>query len=757
MVQLQACLMLLVVAAPGSGARNLVRNPSFEIDSDGNGVPDEWRSAGDTRLVAQELTAGAGRDGKRCARLACTRFEAGNPAAHAMLCQMGVAVKRGTTYRVTLWARGKEIRTDIVSIALSDTSVWQNCGLEDVFVPSSDWESYEFIFRATRDCSSGSRFQIWFNSTGTLWVDDVAFQEAGRDPYVPGHIIPPKGKNLLPNGSFECGTVRWGSAEWDRTAHWGGGMNRLFGALDETEAIDGRSSLRIELGPANQPVSYFDYFDLHRARIFAPLAANIGYIEVEPGKRHSLSVFMKALEPGTPARLAVRQFQGGSVERAVQVGPNWGRYTLSFTPDKRWCYILAGPDLRPTSEDPQPPRQATLWLDAVQLEAGDEATSFVAREPVEFGLSTDAPGNVFDWTEPLRIRITVANSGSADVPVEVGLRMEDFLGQDVWARTLEWRVGRGSRLEERVEVGPEPRIRGFLRLCGRMRAGDLVDEQRIRLAVIPVQESGDSRFGMNHAYPWPHLLDLCRKAGLLWVRDWSLKWKDVEPEKGRFTFVETDHQIDRVARHGLRVLGLLPFPSSPWSSAAPPEMRKGTGYTARREVLAFAPRDVGEFEGYVGRTVAHHKERITWFQVFNEPLFTSYALPRGRGYSGVDYARLTEAFARAARAANPGCRILAGIGYLSDGQIMEDFETFFAAGGLRVIDAVDIHYYPRLRPPEFIEGLLEKLNALMEAQGGRKPIWLTEYGYYADDDPWAAPMPHGGFNRPLPSEARQAA
>jgi hypothetical protein len=231
----------------------------------------------------------------------------------------------------------------------------------------------------------------------------------------------------------------------------------------------------------------------------------------------------------------------------------------------------------------------------------------------------------------------------------------------------------------------------------------------------------------------------------------------VEPEKGRFTFVETDYQIDRPLRHGLSVLALLPFPSSTWSSSAAGRPGAGGRYEERRAVLAQAPRDLQEFEDYVERTVAHYRERVTWWQVFNEPLFTSYALPRANGYDGAAYARYTRAFVRAARRADPRSKILAGIGYLREGQILEDFEAFFAAGGLEVIDAVDIHYYPRIRPPEFMEELLEKLGALMEQHGGRKPVWLTEYGYYADDEPAVLPMPNQGFNQPLRNEVLQAA
>jgi hypothetical protein len=278
----------------------------------------------------------------------------------------------------------------------------------------------------------------------------------------------------------------------------------------------------------------------------------------------------------------------------------------------------------------------------------------------------------------------------------------------------------------------------------------------MRLAVIPVFEDDDSRFGMNHAYPWPHLLDLSRKAGLVWVRDWSLKWMEVEPEEGRFTFVETDHQINRPLRHGMNVLGLLPFPSSPWSASGAVPTEAGMSSEERRAVVARAPKDVRQFANYVERTAEHYKGRVEWFQVFNEPLFTSYALPRSEGYSATDYAMYTKAFASAARRANPSCRILAGIGYIREGQIMDDFDEFFQSGGLDAIDAVDIHCYPRIRPPEFIEELLESLNALMDRHGGRKPIWLTEYGYYADDELWAVPMPHQDFNQPLRDERVQA-
>ncbi|MGO8752010.1 MAG: carbohydrate binding domain-containing protein [Thermoguttaceae bacterium] len=748
-------------ATTAVAGENLLWNPAFQSGAEKGGPPASWQSAGDSKYVTQELTLDTGREGRRCVRLRCTRFEQANAACHAMICQMGVPVRQGKTYRVAFWARGEDIRGETVSVALSDTSAWSNCGLQGMFVPGPEWSRHEMAFRATHDCTM-TRFQIWFNSTGSLWLDEVLFEETRGPLRRPGNAVPAGGhKNLIPNAGFECGDDGWGSAEWDNAVHWGGRMNRLFGQIAETGSSEGRRCLRIDLSPENMPVSYFDYYELSRLPIKAPLAANRGYLEVQPGKRYVFSAYLRA-EAGRdhdgddanvriPGRLAVREFDAGSFEKPIEISDRWQRYAMPFTPRSKWCYVLAGPDLRKTAANPRPPERVTCWLDALQLEAGDAATEFEPRQPVEFGMSTGRVGNVLAWGDRLDIQLTVAKRDATLPKPAFDLAMTDFFGRSVWRERAQVE---GSRTFS-PRLGPK-QLRGFFRLNVKMTCGESSAEKTMRLAVIPPQSGDDSRFGVNHAYPWPHLLDLSRKAGLVWCRDWSLKWQEVEPEKGRFTFEQTDYQIDRPLAHHLRVLGLLPFPSSNWSSTAPAGVTGKGGYPQIRGRVAYAPRDPAEFENYVAATVTHYKDRIGWWQCFNEPLYTDYALPRQHGYDGAVYARLVRSFAHAARKADPGCHILAGIGGLNDGQIMEDFERFFVAGGLAAVDAVDIHHYPGMRSPEFIEGLAEKLGSLMDKHGNRKPIWLTEYGYYANDEPWAIPATYEGFDSPLPSEQTQA-
>jgi len=749
-----AAWILLFAVFPGSGlfaSHELLRNGSFEQDADHNGVPDHWLAAGDSHLVSQSLVAAPGRSGGLSAKLTCTRFQSGSPAAHAMLCQLGVKVQQGRTYRLSFWAKGERIEAESVSVGLSDTRTWRSCGLRGTFLPLRTWRRFQFYFRAQRTCGPESRFQIWFRSKGTLWIDDASLIEVSEDVFRPGLVLPSgRTKNLIPNSSFECGEFGWGSIAADRIVHWGGGLNKLTGAVDESTACHGRSSLRIHLSSDDRPVSYFDYFDLYRTAVLAPLAGHEGYLPVEPGSPYTVSAYVKADPPGTPVLLAVQEFGGRRLEKRIKAGGSWKRFSFTFKPKSKYVFALVGPDLRSKREE-KTSWSATVWIDAVQLERGDRPTPYCTRSAVEVAIGTNKEGNVFDLKEPFTVILRAANSGRVPAAISVDLSVTDFFDTQVASRTETLNVPAGGSIDRKVTFGPREKVRGFLLV--RARGDGLVVGSPLRAAVIPAYNLGDSRFGVNHAYPWPHLLRLAKKAGILWVRDWSLKWQEVEPRSGAFDFSETDIQINRVLRAGLKVLALLPFPSSPWSSSAPARLRRGTGYEARRAVVAFAPKKLQDFVRYVKRTVEHYRDRILWFQVFNEPLFTSYSLPRREGYNAADYAKYVKAF----RAACPRVRVLGGIGYLRSGQIMQDFELFFRSGGLSAVDAVDIHHYPKIRPPEFFESLLGDLRNLMSRYGAIKPVWLTEYAYYADDTPWKLPIEHKDFNQPLPGELEQAA
>jgi len=72
------------------------------------------------------------------------------------------------------------------------------------------------------------------------------------------------------------------------------------------------------------------------------------------------------------------------------------------------------------------------------------------------------------------------------------------------------------------------------------------------------------------------------------------------------------------------------------------------------------------------------------------------------------------------------------------------------------IDIVTVHRYPKTTPPEEVETELQRLNSVMDRYDQRKPIWVTEHGYYGDDDPSMLPLRFRKHTSPLPCEQAQA-
>jgi len=97
-----------------------------------------------------------------------------------------------------------------------------------------------------------------------------------------------------------------------------------------------------------------------------------------------------------------------------------------------------------------------------------------------------------------------------------------------------------------------------------------------------------------------------------------------------------------------------------------------------------------------------------------------------------DYTRLLRCAFAAVKQAQPDAVVIGGMGNWIGSKEVRDF---IAADGLRWVDAMDIHLYPDAMPPEEYEADLIAARALMHERGQDRPIWLTEFGCYADDFP----------------------
>jgi len=726
-------ITLIIGMACSSGAaqtQNMIINGGFEQDTDGDGMADDWQFAGD-----KGVTVTWGRDvglaGQFSQRLTCTQFTNLSSASHAMLCQLDtLKLQKGKWYRISFAAKQRAIPGQVVYVGISDTKSWYDTGLRESFRVPVEWKEFEFVFQATQTITEHIRLQFWYSSTGTLWLDNVRLEPCKPIRKRFTDVIPPStAVNLLPNSSFECGTAGWGSIA--DLPGWGGNLNQLVGAVDDSNAKFHKSSFKIALTPDNLPIYYFDYFPLYRIPVKAPLLANMGWISVEPGAQYTLSAYMKANSQDLVGVLSIRQALGQSLRRQVQLKTDWQRHVFTFRPQAEQIFVALGLDLEASKKE-----AGTLWIDAIQLEKGSPASPYQPRVTVEVGLETDRLGNLFRYGDEPKMTATIFNAGqgspraSGDArSVKLHAHTTDFDDATVYeSTTVPVDVPPGQTARVNIPTGVQRK--GFYRLHLRGEDAEVVLTRAMRFAIIEPYAGSDSLFGMNHAYPWPHLLDLSKQIGLCWFRDWSLKWHDAEPQKGKFDFTQCDCQIDRVLQRGLKVLPLLPFPSSNWSSSAGPEVKVTEAYPASRERIAYMPRDVNDFAAYVRKTVEHYKERLVAWEILNEPIYTSYALPREKGYQVKDYVQLLRAAYQAVKSVDPDALVIGGIA----GHPTTYTKEFIELGGLRWADVLNLHAYPGLTSPEAYEEPLRLLREQMRSAGADKPVWFTEGAYYADDD-----------------------
>ena len=758
--RLSALVLCIAFAAAASAAEaapaNLVRNGDFSQVA--GEQPEHWRADGSAQEVAQVLRAARDEQGRPCAQLVCTRCDSRSPAGHAMLAQTGgVALARGKTYEFSCRARAENLRGGTVSVALSDTKTWTNTGLQHQLTLGREWKTFRRVFVATRDVGPTGRLQFWFNEPGTLWVADVQIIEcAAQDAEFTDAVAPAGGRNLVPNGSFEVGAGGWSSMGT------GTGWGNLAGLHATVETADqmphGKRFLRIPLGGDRTPVLYFDYYEPVVRRELRPLAASLGWIPLEKGAAYTLSCDLRAGRDGVPAVLGLRAGDPAGARRdyqqAVTLAKEWKRYAFTFRPECRYGFVFVGPNL-------QRDERVDVDVDAVQLEKGDKATDFEPRAAVEFALEPSQPGGVFVAGEPAQLALRLCNHGRTPAHATVRFDVKDYADRLVAWPDAAADLPPGQTMERALPLPPE--WQGYYRVRATLEAAGRTESAEVRLARVPRRTADDSVCGINHAFASAGLIHIASKAGVTWYRDWSLKWQHVEPARGEFRWDVADVQIDRVLREGVKVLPMLPpFPSADWSSEAPAGLPT-TGYPGVRIRQAWGPKDPQDLAAYIEKAAGRYKDRIRIWEFLNEPIYTDYALPSdstnrygGRKYAPADYVALLEVAAGAMRRADPGCKVIGGIGTGARGLT----RTAIEAGCLKHVDIFNLHMYPGARPPESFGPEMDDLLALMDRSGGRKPIWITEFSYYGADDlprkPFI-PSPHSWSEERLLESERQCA
>ena len=709
-----ASIFLLVCSAllaQPAGSGNMLRNGDFEQVSVGH--PEGWTLTQHGNECT--LGVGPGVEGGHAAKLSCTKFSRG----WVIVAQDGVVqVTKGQWYRLTFQCRGEGLRGGVM-VALYNRKPWQNCGLMTGLEVNKDWAAREVYFRAKRDAAD-TRFEFYFSAVGALYLDDVTLAPSGPPPLKGTLPMKPAG-NLIVNGSFELGGYLWGTDQRDSLAAVPVDGGRL-----------GHTCLKIAVDPDKCDVYAVDWFEPRFWKVHGNVVATEVWMGVAPQGQLTLSAYLRSGHKPVKATLNIGEIPGRVVGKTFDIGPEWRRCEVTGPCRRSGCFVQIGIQI---GEEPEP---AELYVDGVQLEPEDHATPFAAREAVELALSTDRHGNIFMSDETPTIELAASCASAAEL--RVNLKITDCWERLVYDEILALPCRAGQTVRKLVRLTELKK--GFFRVAASVPGRSEILPAKLRLAKVePLQRlfaGQDGPFGINHASPPDSRLELMRTAGITWVRDWTLKWHQVQASEGAaFDFEMGDRQINRVLKHGMKVLCVLPHPATPWCTTAPADLPRTGRSREFRRTLNHMPADLAKFGAYVQACVAHFKDRVKVWEILNEP---GYMKPE-------DYAKLLEVAYDAAKAADPKCKVIGGCG-AGPASALAWYRTLFEHDGLKHMDLVNLHPYPGCAPGRASEAGLIAFNECMAATHRRLPIWNTEFLYCSDDDPLPTVMTH---NKPAGS------
>lgn len=237
------------------------------------------------------------------------------------------------------------------------------------------------------------------------------------------------------------------------------------------------------------------------------------------------------------------------------------------------------------------------------------------------------------------------------------------------------------------------------------------------------QDNAENPFGVleflhwNHSwnsYKYPNRTELEKVIGLIkesgagWVR-MDFVWGDIEAQKGNFNFTNYDLIVELLEKNGIKILGILDY-SADWASAC--------------GQWNCAPRDNQLFVDYVKVVISRYKEKVKYWEVWNEPDSRAYWQEQDGLKS---YCLLLKEVYLAAKSIDPECKILNGglAGMLGVNQLYDH-------GAKDYFDILNIHLFEsplNLGAEKRILAYPKLAYKIMKRNGdAHKKIWITESG-----------------------------
>jgi hypothetical protein len=525
-----------------------------------------------------------------------------------------------------------------------------------------------------------------------------AASSAATDVTVPG--------NWVPNSSFEVGTTAQGWTAYDASSD--SHDSSLKATWDGTTAARGTHSLKV----SNRLIFYSPYFRVPDAnRLF------------------SASFFAKssstALDQNRPEftiqNIQLTNSAYGFTSRTQTwsftpvVTTNWGRFTLSGFP--LWDYPDSYFQIRifPQSKSlATATNYSTVWIDGIQVNQGPAVTVYEPLFPIEAGIFVEPLGNAFLPGDTKEVHIVSFNNTSASSNIVCRYEVRNVYNTVVQSGTptLTFPVGSGTNTIALTFTNLGPYRMLF------WGANSDADETSFSFIVT----DGDTGKATNdwigvHANPTTYAMQLHKRLGFTWVRGLSpaslFRWVSTQPTSSNsYTWGNLTNRILNIDTNNMELMATMNNGTSSGSDV--PAWAKALGN----------PPPVGYWSNWVYTTVNTYKDRVHYWEFWNEP--------QGAFPSSSALTNYAVNFVDAVYAADPTAKIIYFGGIHSTNQGTEMFAALDSTRRSRIY-AYSMHCYPppdtlSMGPNNYVSAALQPWQSWRDAQLSPTNVWNTESG-----------------------------
>ncbi|HEY9248192.1 MAG TPA: hypothetical protein VIO38_03635, partial [Rariglobus sp.] len=633
--------------------------PLTDIKPDG--IAQGWRDDSSWADVDVEFRADQVFEELKVQRVILTRIGSGR----AQLAGPEFSVEKGRIYSIAVRMRSLAGAASVEFGIREQTAPHRDFAIRRTLEAGPAWRTETFFFEGRKDAEN-YRIYLAFPKTGDVSIERISIREETREEFTRRtETQEQRGPHLHSNPAFALGTVGWST----------------YAAVDRRTQYPLKTGLQYAIDPPA--------FTTRTSADGAP----IGVLTLGDWNANLISDLVDIV-PGQPvhALARVRRTQGSSQVQFKFFSPNWPQAnSRSFKVGTEWT------DLQLTGNPPfeaggqvrvelSVPGEGELEIAHLILtHHPDEALATVTPA---FGAEPDRAMTIYELGEtPAFTLHQVKGAGKS-----VAWQLVNVAGKPVREGT--WQLtDSASATTHLIENLPV----GWYQLLWQAPWAESARSGVVNVAVVPpaARTAGESSpFGI-HLEGSEVGVRKMKLLGAHWLRTnnplWT-KWTAVQPE--RDVWVYPDHFVDLFTNAGLGIVFNLDR-TPLWAARNPDIHNPGTDYM---DFKADLPANLDDWDEYVRRMVTRYRDKIRYWEVWNEPDIP-FLRPAPGMTNAEAYYQLISRAAPIIRDLDPDGQVIMSPAYYlkkrsnPEGYQPDFTQRFIEMGGMKFVDIYSIHFY----------------------------------------------------------------